>query len=181
MITVISGTNRPNSNSAIIAEYVLSCFETTIPGAFQFLDLATLSGPFMVEPAYRQDDQSPMIQEVQRKYMDAADAFYFVIPEYNGSFPGILKYFIDACSAGDFKRTFNGKRAAILGLSTGRAGNLRGMDHLTGVLNYLNVVVMPDRLPVSRVQDLIHENALQDDSAKQIIRSHVTKFIDFCH
>lgn len=181
MITVISGTNRPNSNTAILSQYVLRCLEASATVPYQHLDLAALSGPYMVDSAYKQDDQSDMIQEIQRRLMDSADGFYFVIPEYNGSFPGILKYFIDACSVGDFKRTFNGKRAAILGLSTGRAGNLRGMDHLTGVLNYLNVVVMPDRLPVSRVQELIHGNALGDDSAKQIIHTHVTKFIDFCH
>lgn len=181
MITVVSGTNRPNSNTAILSQYVLRCLGSSGTVPYQYLDLAALSGPYMVDSSYRQDDQSEMIREIQRSFMDAADGFYFVIPEYNGSFPGILKYFIDACSVGDFKRTFNGKRAAILGLSTGRAGNLRGMDHLTGVLNYLNVVVMPDRLPVSRVQDLIDHNELRDESAKQIIQAHVTKFIDFCH
>jgi NAD(P)H-dependent FMN reductase len=48
--------------------------------------------------------------------------------------PGSLKLFIDACSVREYKQNFKGKKAALVGIASGRAGNLRGMDHLTGVM-----------------------------------------------
>jgi NAD(P)H-dependent FMN reductase len=60
-----------------------------------------------------------------------------VIPEYNGSYPGVLKLFIDASPV----KSFWNKHASIVGLSDGHAGNSRGQDHLTGVLHYLKMHV----------------------------------------
>jgi chromate reductase len=80
-----------------------------------------------------------------------------VSPEYNGSFPGVLKLFLDALSVKDYKKTFSGKRVSLIGVASGRAGNFRGMEHLTGIFNYLNMIVMPNKLPISSVEKVIDE------------------------
>jgi len=80
--------------------------------------------------------------------------FIFVVPEYNGSFPGILKVFLDSIPP----KEWTDKYACLVGVSLGRAGNLRGMDHLTGILNYLKMHVYHNKLPISTVDKLLDEN-----------------------
>ncbi|MBK8506337.1 MAG: hypothetical protein IPL46_31525 [Saprospiraceae bacterium] len=46
---------------------------------------------------------------------------------------------------------FHGKKARLTGVSTGRVGNLHGMEHLTNILNYLQVVVFLNRLLLSSI------------------------------
>ncbi len=70
-------------------------------------------------------------------YIEAAHHLVFVIPEYNGSYPGVLKLFIDASPV----KSFWHKHASMIGISDGHAGNSRGQDHLTGVLHYLKMHV----------------------------------------
>lgn len=180
MITFISGTNRSPSQTAVLARHAAAGFAKLSPEKAGFLDLADLREPFFSGSTYGTEDQSPAIRSIQESLILPARGFYLVVPEYNGSFPGILKYFIDACSVRDYKASFNGKKAAILGLSSGRAGNLRGMDHLTGILHYLNVQVMPNRLPISRVEGLVRDGALADEDSARLIRTHVAEFIQFC-
>ncbi|HEX3386239.1 MAG TPA: NAD(P)H-dependent oxidoreductase, partial [Mucilaginibacter sp.] len=69
-------------------------------------------------------------------------------PEYNGSYPGILKVFIDACS---FPESFYEKKAALVGISSGRYGNIRGVDHFTGVCHYIHLHVMPLKIHIPSV------------------------------
>lgn len=179
MITIISGTNRIGNHSLKLAQYVLQMLQDLTDEPAELLDLCILQGPLLVGGDYTQDDQSAQVKVLQDRYILPADKFYFVVPEYNGSFPGILKFFLDACSVREYGRTFSGKKAAILGVSSGRAGNLRGMDHLTGILNYLDVTVMPNRLPVSSIKGLIQDDQLDDDATLQVIRKHVEDFHQF--
>ncbi len=79
--------------------------------------------------------------------------FIFVVPEYNGSFPGILKGFLDSVHP----REWTNKKACLVGVSSGRAGNLRGMEHLTGVLQYLKMHVFYNKLPISQIDKLLDE------------------------
>ena len=179
MITIISGTNRNGNHSIKLAHYVKQVFQGMTDEPIELLDLCILKGPLLVGGDYAQDDQSPQVRDLQDQFILPAEKFYFVVPEYNGSFPGILNFFLDACSVREYGRTFSGKKAAILGVSSGRAGNLRGMDHLTGILNYLNVTVMPNRLPVSSIKGLIMDDQIDDPATLQAIRQQVEDFHQF--
>ncbi len=100
----------------------------------------------------------------------------FVAPEYNGSFPGILKVFLDAVHP-DLNRN---KKAALIGVSSGRAGNLRGMEHLTGVLNYLGIHVHPNKVPVSSVTNLMNaEGQIKDENTIKILEKHAIDLINY--
>jgi chromate reductase, NAD(P)H dehydrogenase (quinone) len=101
----------------------------------------------------------------------------FIVPEYNGSFPGILKLMFDIS---DYKKVWKYKKALLVGISTGRSGNVRGLEHLTSILNYLLVVVHPFKLPISSIHNLISEsNELEDSATLNTIRGQVHDFIDF--
>ena len=68
----------------------------------------------------------------------------------------------------------------MLGVAAGRAGNLRGMDHLTGVMNYLGSIVMPDKLPISSINSLIDSDMqLIDEDTKVVLEAHAQSFLKF--
>ena len=164
--TILSATNRPASNTLKIAEaYRKLLLEKGIEAA-----LLSLVGLNVL-------DRNPELEEVEKKFLIPARKFIFIIPEYNGSFPGVLKTLMDNS---DIRKTWWGKKALLTGISTGRAGNLRGMEHLTGVLHYLKVSVYHDKLPISVVDQLLdNEGNLADPATLQAIRKQLQEFIDF--
>ena len=105
------------------------------------------------------------------------DKFLFVIPEYNGSFPGVLKVFIDAC---DFPASFYEKKAALVGVSSGKYGNIRGIDHFTGVCHYINLHVMPLKLHIANIKTELDENGsfFKEDTLR-FTDEQIEKFIAF--
>jgi chromate reductase len=177
MITVISSTNRKGSLSSIVAQYAFSCFQKE-SSEVQFLDLAEIPLDFIHEQMYKTG--SVDFHRIQDKYIVDADKLFFVIPEYNGSFPGILKAFIDACSVRKYKESFHGgKKAALLGISSGRAGNLRGLEHFTGVLNYLQISVMPPNQPLGSIDKIVENGFVVDPDTMKTIENQVKRFLDY--
>ena len=99
------------------------------------------------------------------------------MPEYNGSYPGILKLMIDNT---DVKKAWAHKKVLLTGVSSGRAGNLRGMEHLTGVLLHMKMLVHPNRLPISLVDTLMDEHfQFTDTSTLKAIHTQLDEFINF--
>ena len=129
---------------------------------------------------YTEEGQSKALAEIQDTYLTPASKFLFVVPEYNGGIPGALKLFLDACSIRNYKENFHGgKKAGLIGLSAGRSGNIRGMEYMTGFLNYLQIQVMPNKLPISSVESLLTDNVLTDEGTKYAIDTFVGQFIKF--
>jgi chromate reductase len=78
-----------------------------------------------------------------RKQILAADAVLFSTPEYNRSFPGVLKNAIDVGSRPYGKSVWNGKPGAVMSVSVGGLGAFGANHHLRQSLMYLNVPTMP--------------------------------------
>ena len=72
-----------------------------------------------------------------------------------------------------------GKKALLTGVSTGRAGNLRGMEHLTGILHYMRVIVHPNKFPISVVDRLFNDQRRLLTGDHQCDRSQLEEFIEF--
>ncbi len=170
MITVIAGTNRKGSETAHFAKHVFDVLKEESKGEVKLLDMQDLPHDWFHNAMYAADTQSDSLTKIQDDCILPAEKFVFVIPEYNGGFPGVVKLFIDACSVRNYADNFKGKKAAIIGIAAGRAGNLRGMEHLTGVLNYLGTTIMPNRLPISSIGKLLDEdkNVKDTDTIKAI-------------
>lgn len=181
MITLISGTNRKGSRCKVFAEqYFLFLQEMLGEEEVKFLALEDISQEWLAADMYVEERQDPDLAAIQDEYILPASAFVFISPEYNGSFPGALKLFIDACSVREYARNFKGKKAALVGVATGRAGNLRGMSHLAGVLNYLGTVTMPDQLPISSIASLLDDNQkIVDQDTLAVMKSHAQAFARF--
>jgi NAD(P)H-dependent FMN reductase len=182
MITVISSTNRRNSETIKIAKHYAAQLKQKTKEEVLLLDLCDLPNDMLHIDMYSGDNQSPALREIQEQYMIPADKFVFVVPEYNGSVPGILKLFIDACSVYKMKDTFKrgDKKALLVGVASGRAGNLRGLIHLTGMLNYLNITVHPNQLPISGVTALLDvDGNVNHAETLKVTDLHIDEFINY--
>jgi chromate reductase len=179
MITVISGTNRKGSRCKVFAQQYHTFLQELLPDEeVKFLALEDMPHNWPAADMY--SEQHPELSAIQDEFILPARGFVFVSPEYNGSFPGALKFFIDACSVREYARNFKGKKAALVGVATGRAGNLRGMSHLAGVLNYLGTITMPDQLPISRIGEFMNkEGAITDQPTLAVMKAHADEFSRF--
>jgi len=66
----------------------------------------------------------------------------------------------------------------LVGVASGRAGNLRGMDHLTGVFNHVGSIVFPNKLPISNCKDVVDElGDVQDKGALGSMEDQVGAFL----
>lgn len=178
MITIIVGTNRSKSEAGKFARH----YEQELVNKGQqvnFIHLKDIAPELYHAEMYDEPLQTVLL-DLQDKIMIPTEKFVFVIPEYNGGMPGALKLFIDALSIRLRDETFSGKKAAIVGVSAGRAGNLRGMEHLTGVLNYLNTTVLPNRQPYSSIHKIMNKaGELVDEGSNQVLKQHVEQIINF--
>lgn len=174
MITIISGTNRPENVTLRVAK-TISELLTSMEVEVQILDLQKLPRDFI----FRNDvfgNPDPGFTAIADQFISTADKFVFVVPEYNGSFPGICKAFIDAV----WPEQLKGKKAALVGLSSGRAGNLRGLDHLTGILHYLDIAVLPRKVNIMHIDAQINDDGnLGDAKTIQQLGQLAQKFVAF--
>src|SRR3982751_2253778 len=109
-ITIISATNRPHSSTFKIAVFYAQLIEKQGIKT-KILSLEKLSPDLQFMDLYGK--QSEKFQQLLQEYIIPIEKFVFIVPEYNGSFPGILKLFIDAIHP-DLNR---GKKAALVGIS----------------------------------------------------------------
>lgn len=172
-ITIISATNRENSNTEKVANYYLSVLKSKGVKA-ELFSLKNLPENFLFSDLFGK--RSEEFQKIIDTYLEHQTKFIFVVPEYNGSFAGVLKVFLDSVSP----KTWADNKACLVGVSTGRAGNLRGLEHLTNILNYLKVNVYHDKLPISKVDTLLDENGnLIDTETQKVIDWQVEGFLRF--
>jgi NAD(P)H-dependent FMN reductase len=174
MTTIIAGTNRQDNYTHLVAEY----YEKALKARHQsphYIDLRDLPAEFLHTDLYgARSDAMRATEELMRK----TQRFIFVVPEYNGSFPGVLKAFIDAF---DPAAIFYHKVAAVAGLSAGQFGNLRGLDHFSGVLNYLQITLLPYRVHIPTLNKKINnEGELLDEAARADIEEQLHRFEQFC-
>jgi NAD(P)H-dependent FMN reductase len=180
MITVFSGTNRKNSRTRLVAEYIYGLLVEQAEEEVQFFSLEDLPNDMISVDMYSPEGQSKALAAIQDEYMIPTTKFYFVVPEYNGGIPGIFKLFLDACSIRDYAGNFKGgKKAALTGVASGRSGAARGMEYMTGFLNYLTIQVLPNKLPVSQIEALLENNELTNEQAKKAIQAQVSQFLEF--
>jgi NAD(P)H-dependent FMN reductase len=172
-ITIISGTNRLDSNTEKIADFYLNVLKKKGVDA-QLFNLKDLPSSFISSELY--GNRSPEFQHVIDNFIEKQTKFIFISPEYNGSFPGVLKAFLDAVHP----KYWENNKACLVGVSSGRAGNLRGMEHLTNILNYLKINVYHNKLPISLVSNLLNESKqLADLETQKVIDVQLDGFLNF--
>jgi chromate reductase len=173
MVTIIASTNRQQSSTLKLAQYYQK--QLAAKGLETNLLSLTQLPPNLIETDLY-GKRSEAFAEIQ-SMITATDKFLFIVPEYNGSYPGVLKVFVDACS---FPESFYDKKAALVGLSSGRYGNIRGIDHFTGVCHYMNLHVMPLKLHIASIRaEMDADGNLTQEDTLRYTNEQMDKFIKF--
>lgn len=139
MITIISGTNRQDSRTLQVATHYFDLLKQK--GAQ--VHLVSLMGMNVLS-------RSEELLQLEQELLIPSEKFIFIMPEYNGSFPGVLKAMLDNT---DIRKCWWHKKVLLVGVADGRGGNLRGIEHMTNILHYLKMNVHYNKLPLSRINE----------------------------
>ena len=172
MIAIISSTNRADSQTLKVAKYYQkSLNELEINN--QIIDLQDIPHDYLVNGLYGTSGKNEAFN-VLRDKVQSADKLIFVIPEYNGSFPGILKLFIDGLRYPD---CIKGKTATLCGISSGPIGGALAMSHFTDILNYLNCNVIAIRPRIASIGKEFINNEFTNPFIKTLIDEQIQELI----
>jgi NAD(P)H-dependent FMN reductase len=173
-ILIVSGTNRPDSSTLRVARRVEQHYRDAQVRS-EFLSLQDLPPEVFTSQAYAAKPAA--FQLIQEKVFDSA-GLHIVLPEYNGSFPGVLKYFIDLLK---FPESFEHKPAAFVGVAAGIWGGLRAVEQLQLVFGYRNAHIFPDRVFIPSVaQKFPPGDTPPDPALDQRLTNQARNFAQFC-
>ena len=172
MIVIISGTNRPGSNTRKVTTHVEKSY-AALGVPTQVIDLADLPQEIFLPSSYETSPPS------FRKFIDtilSSDCIDVVTPEYNGSIPGVLKYFIDMLP---FPESFEQRPVCFVGLAAGLWGAMRPTEQLQQIFAYRNGLVYPEHVYLPGVNNLLGENARLNPVFEKNLRQQASKFMRF--
>lgn len=172
MITLLSGTNRPGSNTRLITG-ILADFYTQAGIPCRILDLADLPPEIFNPASYA---EKPAAFAPFAEAILGSDGVVIVTPEYNGSFPGVLKYFVDMLP---FPESFENRPVCFVGLAAGMWGALRSVEQLQVILGYRNAHVYPARVFIPGVGKVLKDGQLTDTALLKRLEDQATGFAGF--
>ena len=155
---IISGTNRPGSRSLQVSRKVQEAYQS-LGEEVSIIDLCEMPMAEVNGGQYSKDRPAGL-QKVVDNILES-EGLIFVVPEYNGSYPGILKYFIDHWG---FPDAFEYRPCCFIGLG-GQYGALRPVEHLQQVMGYRNAFLYPKRIFLHNVWTAIDAEGEFTDEA----------------
>ncbi len=174
MITLVSGTNRPNAVTRQVVDiYQKMLAERNVES--QVVDLTELPNDFITTALYQNAGTNEDFNPI-RQMMLEADKYVFFTPEYNGSFPGILKTFIDGLK---YPQTFKGKKCALVGISSGVQGAVLAMSHLTDIFNYSKMHVLAEKPKLLHIENHLENGEITNPLFKSLLEEQIESFLKF--
>lgn len=175
-LLAFAGSSRTGSYNQRVLRIAIGAAEAA--GAkVTFIDLKELDLPHMdqdLEAAHGIPSQARLFKQA----LGDADALLIATPEYNSSYPSMLKNAIDwATRREDTKEkplaAFAGKPAGLLAASPGALGGLRALFALRELLQNIQVLVLPDMVatPNLKEESFDESGALRDATAQERIES----------
>jgi NAD(P)H-dependent FMN reductase/ribosomal protein S27AE len=129
-IPVILGTTRKGRASVHAAGFICDLLNRRAGVTSDVVDIASMPLPT--------DDAGEAIKH--RRFaaaMSAADGLVIVAPEYNHSFPGLLKHALDSCLS-----EYIHKAVGLVGVSSGPFAGIRVVQSLLPVMRELGLVTL---------------------------------------
>lgn len=166
MITIISGTNRKDSRTIQVATHYYNFLKQKEDN----VHLVSLVGMDVLS-------RNESVKALENELLIPSEKFIFIMPEYNGSFPGVLKALLDNT---DIRKCWWHKKVLLTGVADGRGGNLRGIEHMTNILHYLKMNVHYNKLPLSRINEEMDESgAFLHDITRKVIAEQLDGFLAY--
>ena len=169
---IISATNRPSSNSRIVAGIVQKIYKE-LDCHTEIISLREVPFQKLVENPYPEKLPKDVQQIISK--LNTSSAFTIVCPEYNGSFPGIFKFFIDHWS---YPETFEYRPIAFIGLG-GRFGALRAVEQMQQIMGYRNAFIYPQRIFLQNIEDLLSNGEIADQDIMNLLKEQAKGFLNF--
>jgi len=171
MITIVVGTNRKNSVSRKVAEY----YQGLLKVESQIVDLADVPHDFIGNALYENNGQNAAFNALREKVQNS-EKLVFIVPEYNGSFPGVLKAFIDGFK---YPEGIRNKKGAMIGVSSGVQGGVFAMSHLTDIFNYLGMHVLALKPKLAGIEKNFDGEKVTNDLYNSLLQQQADMLIEF--
>ncbi|WP_413557004.1 NADPH-dependent FMN reductase [Bdellovibrio sp. HCB209] len=169
---IIAGTDRPDSKTLKLAYYIQGLYKEQ-GETVEVIDLKDVKEHLHTGPHYGKEHAG------LQPYLDklvASEGLVVICPEYNGSMPGALKYFIDHMK---FPETFEYRPVCFIGLGW-MFGGLRPVEHLQQIFGYRNAFIYPERIFITNAPKVLNDNGEpQDETIKKLIVKQITGFRNF--
>lgn len=146
-IPIILGTARQGRKSEHAASFVMEYFKGVEGIEAELVDVRGMAIS-QTKPSWESHAET----EEWKKKAEEADAFFIITPEYNHGYPGELKMFLDSA----YKEYFY-KPVGLVGVSDGRMGGGRVLEHLKPILIEMGMVVLKDHLYISNIDGKIED------------------------
>jgi len=153
LLQVIIGSTRPGRVGKPVGDWIAGFAEQHGGWEVEIVDLAVVNLPMMDEPNHpRRHDYQHDHTKAFSATIDRADAFLFVIPEYNFFAPPAV------VNAMNFLHTeWAYKPAGMVSYGGGSAG-LRSTQALKQLLTSLKIVPVPEAVSIPFVQQFLGED-----------------------
>ena len=152
-LNVIIGSTRPGRTGPAVAKWAAEAAKTHGGFEVELVDLAEFNLPLLDEPAH------PRLQQYQHEHthrwsasVASADAYLFVAPEYDYFPNAALVNALQALSV-----EWSHKVAGVLSYG-GVSGGLRSAQELRLLIGNLNMMAIPQTVPVTFVSNFINED-----------------------
>src|SRR5947209_14286962 len=146
-IPVILGTARQGRESEHAAQFVFERVKARAGVETELIDVRTL--PMKLDDAGEQMKDPKFSATIER-----CDGLIIVTPEYNHSFPGLLKHALDMNL-----EEYIHKAVGICGVAAGVFGGARVIDSLLPVLRELGLVAIFEHVSFGRIKTVFDEQA----------------------
>ena len=171
-IVVVCGTNRDGALSRLLASEVAQIYRER-EHEVDLLDMAELPPEVLLGSAY--SEKAPSVSAMVDRFL-ASDGVVFVIPEYNGSYPGVVKLFVDMLP---YPEGFDSRPCAFIGLAAGQFKSLRAVEHFQQVAGYRNAFVYPRRIFIGDSFKQFVDGKLADDELTKRMIEQAEGFLKF--
>lgn len=173
---VLMGSYRRQAYSRSIADFAVTAFSDECE-----LEFAALDELPMYNQDYDDDGMTPESWKTFRAQLAESDGVLIVTPEYNRSFPPVLKNAVDIASRPAGQSVWTGKAVAIISTSPGVLGGALSNQHLRQPLSLLNTrIMLKPEMYISNVAALLDENGnLVDERSREFLTRAMASFEEF--
>jgi NAD(P)H-dependent FMN reductase len=157
-IPLILGTARQGRESEHAARFVFERTKARAGVETEFIDIRTV--PMKLDDAGEQMKDPKFAATIDR-----CDGLIIVTPEYNHSFPGLLKHALDMCL-----KEYIHKAVGICGVSAGPMGGSRVIESLLPVMRELGLVTIFEDVNFGKIGTLFddHGNLIDEGFIRRV-------------
>jgi NAD(P)H-dependent FMN reductase len=168
ILAFASSTRRESFNKKLVAIAAQGAREAEAD--VTLIDLKDFPLPLFDQDLEAEQGMPENGKKLKKLFIDH-DGLLIASPEYNSSFPAVLKNAIDWVSrlapGEPSLAAFQGKVATLMSASPGALGGLRGLVHVRSILGNLGVIVLPDQIALAKAHEAFQPDGSLVDPKRQ--------------